>query len=136
MKTGTKLLVSALLTTLIFSLIYAIFDPRFAIFAAIVVAGHVLLLGIPAFMLLHRLRCLSGLTLAMAGFIEGSVPSGIFRFTYHTSGQDLHVLAAFVGLVIFGMFGLVSALGFGVAWNLLSAKGDRFRWNRQTHAAT
>lgn len=104
----------------------------------VVVVPHVLLLGVPAFLLLRRLRRLGVLTMALAGLVAGMLPAGLYSWPYwqrhpgHTFERGWHgnavtvvrdgvptfhgVLIHLERTFIFGLLGVACALVFWFCW--------------------
>ncbi|KAF1719993.1 hypothetical protein [Pseudoxanthomonas wuyuanensis] len=104
----------------------------------LVVVPHVLLLGVPAFLLLRHLRRLGGWTMALAGLVAGMLPAGLYSWPYwrrhpgYTFDRDWHgnavtvvrdgvptlhgVLMHLESMFIFGLLGVVCALVFWFCW--------------------
>ncbi len=105
----------------------------------VVAAAAILVLGLPAFLLLQRLRRDSWLSLAITGFLLGALPIAATSWPRHlegySSGQNWH--GKYVDLYLngvptsyawatygesvafFGLHGLVGALVFYAVWRKL-----------------
>ncbi|MFZ6753477.1 hypothetical protein ACO0KY_08925 [Undibacterium sp. Dicai25W] len=104
---------------------------------AVVAAAVVLILGIPAFLVLHKLHRESWVSLAMAGLVLGALPTA-FSWPSHlegfSAGQNWHgkYVETYVngapttyawltygeGILFFALHGLVGALVFYAVWRL------------------
>lgn len=113
-------------------------------FVLAVAAPHVLLLGVPAFLLLRRLRRLGGRSMALAGLLAGMVPAGLYSWPYwkrhpgYTAERDWHgevvttvrdgvptvygVLMHLETAFIFGLLGMACALVFWFCWLYLQRR--------------
>jgi hypothetical protein len=99
-----------------------------AIYACVITAAHVVILGIPVFLLLRWSGNLTGLSLAATGFICGCVPVGIWYFTSAYRERGAPLFRELGSLVWIGLIGLLCATVFWFVWNLLSVKQDRYPW--------
>jgi len=94
---------------------WSVFIPLAAWLVAIF---HIAIIGIPIFFILRHKHYLSWLSLAVAGFLAGFIP--IAALTWPIHGYE--TLQGYLGgSVIFGLFGLVSALFFWRTWEALGA---------------
>jgi hypothetical protein len=111
-------------------------DVGFMLIAVTVVsAAVVLILGIPAFLMLFRLRRLGWISLGAAGLVLGALPVAFLwpsRLQGYSSGQTWHgkyvdlyingypTVYAWVtygeNVLFFGLHGLVGALAFYAVW--------------------
>ena len=108
--------------------------------AALFSVPFVVVLGIPAFILLRHINCVSPAPLSAVGFVAAAVPFGIFGWSecqgcssggnwYGTpvdfvlNGHRTYYgwLEYFQGIVFYGIHGLVGALAFLVAWRRIRA---------------
>jgi len=109
-----------------------------ALMVFVVVAPHVLLLGLPAFLLLRRAGRLNGGSMAAAGFLAGALPLGLYGWPYwrrhpgYTAtrswlGDEVTVVADGVPtlhgwlvhlqtVAVLGLLGTISALAFWWVW--------------------
>ena len=115
-----------------------------ALAVAIVVVPHVLLLGLPIFLLLRRLHRVGAGTMAGAGFLAGMLPLGLYSWPYwtrypgHSATRDWHgrqvslvedgmptayaVLVHLEGVAVLGLLGALCALVFWGVWRGLQRR--------------
>ena len=124
--TTFKLIMASIVLITCMTAVWMPFVGILAIYATLITAGYLVVLGIPVFLILRALGKLNGLSLASAGFLCGGMPLTILslRAAYPQS-SSIEVMRV---LVFYGAIGLVSALIFGTIWNLLSVEQDRFPW--------
>ncbi|WP_372012987.1 hypothetical protein [Pseudoxanthomonas sp. 10H] len=123
-------------------------EPVFALATVVVAAPHVLLLGVPAFLLLRRRGRLGAVNLAMAGFACGLLPMALVSWPYWTAPpgllvqEDWHghvailvrdgaptlagVLRHLERMFIFGALGAACALVFWSCWRCLQHRAGSF----------
>jgi hypothetical protein len=61
---------------------------NFAVLVLLVSSGHVLVLGIPAFLALKHLKLIRWWSSIVVGFLLGSVPAGIFTWPLRSSNSN------------------------------------------------
>ena len=97
-----------------------------ALLGGAITLAYVVALGIPVFLILKTKNKLNGVNLAAMGFLCGWLPMAAISLS--SAGKANFFWAQAQMLLFFGGLGLVSALAFGVVWNLLSVSQDKFRW--------
>jgi hypothetical protein len=127
MHTTPKIILACVLVTAAATAVGIPFLGMWAIFIAMTAFGFLVIIGTPIFLILRAKHMLEGFTVALAGFLGGSIPTVIWvlvRPHYGASPFEGLELALFLGVI-----GIPCALLYGGIWNLLSAKQDRFPWS-------
>lgn len=152
MKTAPRLIAAALVASLVPPAIisgYGAVGTRgvpsgiffIAMAAWVVGLAHILMLGLPAFILLLRYKRVSLLSLSLTGFVAGALSSGVISFPRrlegYSSGQDWHGkyvelyvngeptqfawLAYAESCVYMGFYGLLTAAVAWATWQAMAA---------------
>ena len=83
-----------------------------ALIAWSISAAHMIVLGIPAFLLLRRMRMANHWSLALAGFVLGFAPIALMSLADPSMGGSSN----FFSFLVFGILGAFSALVFWFVW--------------------
>lgn len=105
---------------------------NFAILAVLIASAHVVLLGLPAFLVMNAFRIITWLKSAVTGFVLGAIPAGIFALPFVHSAVDSTGYYVEVGNVVYttvggwtvwlkvvgsmGVLGTLGGLSFWFAW--------------------
>ena len=124
--TAFKIIMASIALIACMTAVWIPFVGILAIYATIITAGYLVVLGIPAFLILRAMGKLNGLNLALTGFLCGGIPWTILSLrSAYPQASSIEVMRI---LMFYGAIGLISAMVFGGVWNLLSVKQDRFPW--------
>ncbi len=88
------------------------FSLMVGIIALAISAAHIVILGIPVFALLYRMKIANSNSMIIAGFVLGFIPITIY---FALAGNPFNIFAS----LVFGLLGAYTAWVFSIIWKKL-----------------